>query len=329
LGSILTASVKLFNENTSAWVAHLQALRGICLQVYKDNFAERIGLTEPTRQNLHKDRLVSNQDPAVAQDILCFRFLSGTTIWLDIISSITTGKAPVLLPYLSSILASDSQIKLGDIMGCKNCVMLQIGRIATQYEHKSRDKQTGQFDSIEFKQTTCDIKLEIERSLSQGAFADLDHPEQNSTDVPHTSPNPPIMQKLVTCVFAQMALVYLHLVTHGFQELESLGSDISETMGLLQTRVAKHVLPALISPLFIIGAVARQVDEQFFRDIFSSLPLLDPRLKHRGRILPILELIWERRQTALPFRWQDCLFFKLDRRQDPVTSGTGRSRLFW
>lgn len=117
---------------------------------------------------------------------------------------------------------------------------------------------------------------------------------------------------LVIHIFAYMASLYLHLVTHGFQKLEALDATISGAKRMLQTQISIHLLPALVSPLYIIGSVARQGDEQFFRNIFSSPPLLDPLLKHRGRILPILEEIWSRRQTTPGFAWKDSLELTYD-----------------
>jgi hypothetical protein len=81
-------------------------------------------------------------------------------------------------------------------------------------------------------------------------------------------------------MFAHMAFIYLHVVTHGFQELELLEVTITEAMILLQAHIPIHFLSAMVSPLFIIGSVASEGDEQFFRNIFWPLPVLNPRVKH-------------------------------------------------
>jgi C6 transcription factor Pro1 len=112
---------------------------------------------------------------------------------------------------------------------------------------------------------------------------------------------------LVTRIFALMALVYLHLVCHGFQQLELL-TRISETMEILQLDTSKQLFSAMVTPLFMIASVARQGDEQdFFREVFSSPQLLDPLIIQRQRILPILEVIWSSRQTISDFAWEDCV----------------------
>jgi hypothetical protein len=248
-------------------------------------------------------------DPAVAEQVVNFRFLSGTLIWLDITCSITTGTAPYLLPYHSRVLAPTSQTKFEKIMGCKNWAMLQIGRIAALHEHKTRALLEGQFDSIEFEETVSNISREIQCGLAQEALEGFKISERNFATTSNAMLDPPTP---VTQIFAYMASLYLHLVTHGFQKMEILEATISEAMRTLRTHIPKHLLPALVSPIYIIGSVARGEDEQFFRDIFTSPPLLDPLLKHRGRILQILEEIWRRRHIGDDVTWKNNLELTYD-----------------
>jgi hypothetical protein len=285
---MLTIFVKLFTGHGNAWQAHLRAAMNMYQRGYKENLAH-FGLAEKSRTILFEDLPVSEYEPVVAEEVVNFRFLAGTMIWLDITSSITAGTAPHLLPHHFSIFASNSQTRLEDIMGCKNWAMFQIGRIAALHEHKTQALQQGRFDCTEFEQTVGDITREIQCGLTQEALGGSD---------PST---------LVTHIFAYMASLYLHLVIHGSQKLEVLDTTISGAMKMLQTQISIHLLPALVSPLYVIGSAARPGDEQFFRNIFSSPPLLDPVLKHRGRILPILEEIWSRRQTTPGFAWKDSL----------------------
>ena len=285
--------MKLFTEHGNAWQAHLRAAMNMYQQGCKENFAH-FGLAEKSRTILFKDLVLPESEPVVAEEVMGFRFLSGTMIWLDITSSIMAGTAPHLLPHHFSVFASNSQTKLENIMGCKNWLMLQIGRIAALHERKTQALQQGRFDSTEFEQNMGDITREIQCGLTQEALEVSDP------------------SKLVTHIFAYMASIYLHLVIHGFQELKVLDTTISGAMRMLQTQISIHLLPALVSPLYIIGSVARPGDKQFFRNVFSSPPLLDPVLKHRGRILPILEEIWSRRQTTHGIAWKDSLELTYD-----------------
>jgi hypothetical protein len=104
-----------------------------------------------------------------------------------------------------------------------------------------------------------------------------------------------------------MASIYLHVVTYGFQKLEMLDATVSGARKIFETQVSTHLLPAMVCPLYIIGSVAKKEDEGFFRTLFSSPPVLDPLLEHRGRILPVLEEIWKRRQASPGMVWKDAL----------------------
>lgn len=267
-----------------------------------------LSLAENSRTTSCEDRPLLEYEHAV-EEVVHFQFLSGTVVWLDITSSITAGRAPHLLPYHTCIIAPDSQTRLEGIMGCRNWVMLQIGRISALHEHKIQGMRQQYFDCAELKHTMADISRHIQCGLAQLALEAFNISERGSAAMFEPIIDPP---RLVTYMFAYMASIYLHLVIEGFHELEVLDTAISEAMRMLRTRISTGLLPALVCPLYVIGSVAREGDKQFFRDMFSSPPLLDPLLKHRGRILPMLEKIWSKRQTGHLFAWEDSLEFAYD-----------------
>jgi hypothetical protein len=233
--------------------------------------------------------------------------LTASIIWLDIVSSITAGTAPRLLSLHDFALPANSQTNLGHIMGCENWVMNLIARIAVLHEHKITLILQGSFDCREYRQKSREISRDIQNGITCVALEGLDISSASAL----TSETKWDDKDLVTQVFAYTAPIYLHLVTLGFQSLEDLNETISSTMRMLQCRIPTPLLPALVAPLYIIGAVAREEDESFFRTAFSSPPVVDPALQHRGRILQILEEIWRRRRAApevrLEFRWEDCV----------------------
>jgi hypothetical protein len=178
-------------------------------------------------------------------------------------------------------------------MGGKNWVMFQVARIAELHERIIQASQRAEFDCGEFGKTAVDISDNILCGLAtEGCSMSEETLDQH---------------ELVTHMFARMASIYLHLVTHGFQQLEALDTTISGAFQAFQTLVPKDILPALVCPLFVIGSVAREEQEQFFRTAFSSLPLLDPSTRHRARILPVLEEIWSQRRATPRYSWNDSV----------------------
>lgn len=300
---------ELFTGDINACLAHLRAAIGMTGQAFEQKNFGKLGLVETARKVVHENLPIPENEPEAAEQVTNFRFLTGATIWLDITSSITTGIAPQLLPWHSTIIASNSQTKLEDIMGCQNWVMLQVGRIAALHERCAQAAGRGDFNCTEFHQIAFDITLSIQDGLTQAALEGFGISENELAGMVDTIPKE---HTLVTHIFALMASTYLHLVIHGFQELEVLDNTITKAMSILQAELTRRLLPALVAPLYIIGVVARPGDKPFFREVLSSLPLLDSSLKHRKRILPVLEEIWRERERAVGLTWNDSLGLATD-----------------
>lgn len=299
---------ELFTGPGDTWQPHIRAAMGICERCHEGNLSG-IGLAEKSRKILFDNQVITDYEAEVMEETVNFRFVFGTLIWLDIFSSITAGTTPQLLSYHSVSIDPDSQINLADIMGCKNNAMLQLGRLAAIYGLKSEALQHGNFDCSQLEQVVDDISRQIQCGLGQSALEDFNLSGCASATAFHTFPD---SSKLVTHLFLQMATIYLHLIVQGFQNLTLLDTTISDAIKMLQSQTPTHLLSALVCPLFLIGCVAREEDKQLFRHVFSTLPLLDPLLNHRGRILPILEDVWSRRGTVLGFGWGDCVALTKD-----------------
>ena len=274
--------------------------------MYQSSYGKNIFPLDPSEDS----NSVSRKDPSfpecdvALEEAMTYRFLSGTIVWLDSIASITLGRSPHILPYHTHIMRDDAQTKLEEIMGCENWVMLQISRIASLQEIKIQAMRQDHFDCSELRQTVDDIGRRIKDGLALLTSELPDIPERNSPSNLTSTLDP---SRLVTHMFAYMASIYLHLVIEGFQNLEILSTTISEAMRMLQTQIPSQILSALVAPLYFIGLVARQGEKQFFQETFSSPPVLDLSLTHRRRILPVLEEIWSKRQSASFFAWEDSL----------------------
>lgn len=257
----------------------------------------KFDLSERSISVLHQDLPLTVYEPVVAEEIENFRFLRSTLVWLDIVSSVTTGTAPQLPPLAFCPITTDSQTRLEQVMGCRNWVMLHLGRIAALHRHRCQARQAGTFDSEQFAQEVKDIDREMQHGLSTEALDSL-----RLAEIPCHAVIDPI--SFVTYLFASAASIYLHLVQHGFDQLDLMSKRTCSTLDLIRSQTPSHLLPNLILPLFIIGSVAPQADRQFIRDLFSSPSVLDPVRQHRQTILPALEEIWTRRHSVPGFEWE-------------------------
>jgi hypothetical protein len=277
--------------------------------MYQQGHRERLGyfgLTEESKTIIFAGISLSEAsglDPTVFEEVTIFRFLSSVVIWLDIMYSISTGKTPEILPYHFCIISSTSKTRLENVMGCQNWVMLQISRVTALHVYKTKGLREGYFNSTEFEQTALDIRGEIDNGLCAGTTTStVPSSGYESYDLAPCGTKAE-SRTLVTSIFIHMASIYLHLVVHGFRELDLLDAELSIVMRKLQTEITPNILPALVAPLFVIGSVARAADEQTFQAALSSLYLLDPLFPHRRRLLPLLVDIWGRRRNTAEFLW--------------------------
>lgn len=276
---------------------------------YEDSDGSHFASKEESKKIIRENLPLRNNDliagdSVVADEVTHYRFLTSTLIWLDIISSITRGKGPELFFHHARIISSNSEIRLEYIMGCKNWVMLQISRITNLHSRILQAHQELTFDCAGFIETAGDIDKEIQSGVTQEAFTCFNISDHDYSQSQNAISEP---TQVITYIFACMASIYLHLVTQGFHNLDVVDHSVTAAMTMLQTQGPAQILPALVSPLFVIGCVAREEHKSFFRLTFSSWPLLDPILKYRGRISNILEDIWSRRISDPLFDWKACV----------------------
>lgn len=261
-----------------------------------------LGLTETAETIINNGLPDYDQRPLIRDEVIAFRFFSGTVFWLDIVSSITAGTEPKMLVH-HSLIADSDHIDLEKIMGCKNWVMVKLGQIASLHETKTQSQDQGAFDYSEFMTKVYTLRRDLEAYIAQAQLEGLCFNDGRSG----VSFDPALPSSLVTRAFAYMALVYLHLVGHGFEDIDVVESTSNEAIQFLQTNLTAQVLPALVCPLFVIACVSCENNKQYFRSAFSHLTQLDASFGHRGMIGPVLEDVWKRRCSTPGFNWSNIV----------------------
>lgn len=268
------------------------------LQAYSREVATH-GLTENLQPLVPK--AAPYDEPLESEDIITFKFLCGILIWLDVLASITTGKTPRLLPLHDVAILPDSPLRLEKIIGCSNWAVVQIGRIAALHEYKIRGLADGTITPQDLLDKATEIRVAIDERSTSDCMAAL-----GLTQVYVPAVYNPL---LVTRLFARTAQAYLQIVMWGYKpDSQCLAETVRDTMYIFREHVPRELMPALIFPLYIFGCVARKEDEDFFRDILSTAPVLDPAMEHRAQLLPIMEAVWARREERVDgWSWQDLL----------------------
>ena len=298
--------MQLFAGHGDAWRIHLRAGTDAFSKGYFDQAIE-LGLVESPDALFHgKTTLVIHEGRSPPEEAAIFLFVSGVVIWLDVLSSITNGKSPRLLSHHPHAIPCTSAIKLENIMGCKNWAVLQIAQIAALHELKTQALEQGCVHTVELDCRANNIRHELHTGLAEYSLSAL---ELSSYSNPATFNVSNSEIYIITRIFILAGFIYLHLVVQGYQvETQELRSHVMEAMMMLQTKIPIHLMHVITCPLFIIGSVVKQEEERdFFRQRFSSVPILDPSLEHRSKILPILEEIWRMRASAVSWNWQDTV----------------------
>jgi hypothetical protein len=282
---------ELFAGTNGVFMIHLNAAIDILYWRYKDLAAQ----AALSKMVLYGSQIISDDIVTSVREAITFRCMGSAVLWLDIISAMTTGAAPRLISHHPSALDPDSPTQLQDLMGCKNWAMRLVGRIAALHAYGKTAGQSGQSGvGNAVLQDMLSIRSEIDSGLAAEALEDLKLAADGDV---HTLGGPVLSPTtVITRMFAQMAIVYLHLVTHGFRWLQDLEAPINAALELLRMHASCQLIPALIAPLFIIGCVARDGDEQGFLEmILASRAIQGPLYKHRAEMLRMVREVWSRR----------------------------------
>ncbi|KAL4965936.1 transcription factor domain-containing protein [Aspergillus stella-maris] len=277
--------LKLFAGEDCSWRIHLNAAIDMYQKEYRDGLPD-FELSERSKAFLNGNVPLGHFDPEddgpkIVKEVATLRFMEATVIWLDLIASITAGIAPRLLSYHTTVLQNQPQTDLENIFGCPSWIAIRIGQIAKLHNQLTQAKQQGTF-----------FDSDILRSNIQHGLATA----RTSTTL-----------SSLALIFTNMALVYLHLVVYGFQQLDQMNCFVAETTQVLHTQVSCNSIPVIVCPLFVIGCVVKPGEEQqSFKTALSSHPELGPLMRYRSRILPILEEVWIERENPT-FTWNSVL----------------------
>lgn len=303
---------ELFGVRKSSWQIHLRAATDLLGQRYRKHATE-LGFIvngESTSNTLRTAHESKNGESSII-----FLFHSGVIMWLDIVSCLSTGNSPQLRDLHPMVLGAKPQIKLEKIMGCKNWVMTEIGRISQLHESKRNGLQNGNFDAHLFKTQADNIRQTIRRGQNEQFLSELRITSPNSPSYANSPIRP---QEIITRMFTRAAHIYLELVVGGFKRVEE-NSDfcdvVNEVMMMLPSLPRVDPFRATVCPLYIFGCMAKAEDRHMFRNMFSSLPLNDPFMHHRSTILPLLEKVWSLRDThSNDVSWENVVELSEDRK---------------
>ncbi|KAG6191144.1 hypothetical protein E4U36_000939 [Claviceps purpurea] len=301
-GTLISVIQLVFSEaltgESDAWRMHLRG----AIEMYR---CAMTGGTKYTKQTEEALAILRSSIPlegeaaGLCEDVSSMRFMSSAVLWLDIVGSVTEGAEPRLLSMHGQDLGTGSGIRLEEVMGCQNQVMVQMARIAALQATRKTHEVSASAPEV------ADIQNAL-HCVHQDALALMQEehePQRKSCRTIAT----------VSIMFRHAAGIYLCLITNGFRDYDTLQQLAADAMAFLRTEVTADLTTGLVCPLFIIGCAATTTDEQaLFRTTFSSHEFLNPLFKHRPRLLPILEEIWRERWKNDAYSWDNVVRLSRD-----------------
>jgi hypothetical protein len=281
------------------WQIHLDAVVGLFKQLLDsdssfDATMNRLG--PPVFLPVQNARL-----PNAEQAAFCFS--STLVIWDDIIASTTLQKQPRLYKHHRSLLCNDIDgvdppVNFETVFGVQNWALLQIGEIAALDAWKMECKRGGNLDVMKLahrattiKESLIDHLTELENKPTTEMISSLDNFAPSDLRPSHRS--------LITRIWAHAALLYLFIVTSGWQPAsDDVLYHVSRIVELLSYRITPPaMLRTVVWPFCVAGCLAEPAQEIQFRQMIQGLK--PPHLFGKMfKAFEIIENAWKNRNTG-------------------------------
>jgi hypothetical protein len=280
------------------WQTHLNAVVGLFKQLLDSDSSfnaimNRLG--PPIILPVQNTRLPNAEQAA-------FRFSSTLVILDDIIASTTLQKRPRLYNHHPSLLCTDIEgvdppVNIETVFGVKNWALLQIGEIAALDAWKLDCRRAGNLDVMKLAHRAASIKESLIAHLTE-----LENSPTNeiisSLDIFTPSDLRPNHRSLITRVWAHAALLYLFIVTSGWQPAnDDIRYHVSRIVELSYQISPQALLRTVVWPFCVAGCLAEPAQETEFRQMIQGLK--PPNLfGNMHKALEIIENAWKNRTTG-------------------------------
>ncbi|CAH0014445.1 unnamed protein product [Clonostachys rhizophaga] len=213
-------------------------------------------------------------------------FLYANAIWFDIISCVSTGKAPVL-PYKSWL--AIKKLKMEDVMGCNNRILSLIGDIAQLRLWKEDMDKQGLLSARELVGRGQGIESQLEEEIMK-----LSSEKDEVCPLPNVFPTVMKSQaNWISHIFALGALVQVHTIVSGpLPYLPEIQRTVQKCIDLLSARPCRCSLQGMVWPLCVLGCMAEPQSQSFFEELVSNMDKEYKGLGNSSTVLQIMRGCW-------------------------------------
>ncbi|KAJ3543968.1 hypothetical protein NM208_g3296 [Fusarium decemcellulare] len=305
-----------FLGKSNNWVLHLTPAVALFESILHDHSSSsEPDLTKVLNEMAWPERATGLLDrPLWNPDQAAFRFFTAILIYVDIIASTSTGRAPALRKYHTHTVVSDRpqdvyvELDLSSFMGCQNWVLLAIGDIAELYAWKREMTNTTTLSVAELTERARSIHQRLQDgvvSLSDTPITDKQNSLHRFSSC-YCSPESSISSSsfTITRIWAHAARIYLSAFTTELQTTdENVHQHVSSVLILLEDVMTGAQLRALAWPICVASCLADVEQRRGFRELFSKIGD-DQSLNTLREAWEIIQAVWARLDTNC----QNCDF---------------------
>ena len=185
-------------------------------------------------------------------------------IWIDLLSSIYTGKQPTLALNFQDLFAKGgSLLRLEEVTGCHKDLIPCLMNIILLQNWKTERLLTGVLSMAELVKRGLKLELDLERFLEESRKTVSANSLLSSNDESTWT---------ISNVFASAGLIYLHFTLSGPQpEIPEIRAAVATTIDCLKKLPSFDLLRRLSWPILICACLAESKNRDFFDKLEDGL----------------------------------------------------------
>ncbi|KAH9950001.1 fungal-specific transcription factor domain-containing protein [Amylocystis lapponica] len=247
------------------------------------------------------------------------RFIIKTTMWFDVLASVTTQKIPRFLTiyrqlfgqasaYIGDVVSSPPEISMLPVMGCENHIVLAIAEISNLAFWKETQRRRG----------SLSVPQLVERGIEiENRYLQVGGPSTYGQRLDGLASDPDVAQRrrLTNDIFRASARVYLHTVLSGdypsCPEIVAAVADTIECLRRVPTDmpiVSRSVVRSVVFGICICGCLT---DDPRHRTFLHSLlsTQQDESVGNVSEVRGLMEAVWRRREhnQGRPVNWREVM----------------------
>ncbi|KAG2146136.1 fungal-specific transcription factor domain-containing protein [Suillus bovinus] len=230
------------------------------------------------------------------------RFIVKTSMWYDILASVTLIRRPMFKvlrtlcdPSSTALVDGRQELSMIGVMGCDTLNVIALAEIADLARWKEDLKYTGSLSVPELVRRG----QRIETILKTTNVDDYLHPAETEKCR---------LRRLTSAIFRTSALVYLHSVLSGDYPLcPEIMNFVTETVACLRraedVSTSRHVVRSMVFNICVCGCLT---DDPQFRGYFLQL-LQEQQMQTAGNCVLVSDLmrrVWTNREGGMPVDWR-------------------------